>query len=100
MLKKFKLSDSMLRKPNLNGAVIGFRIGSRKAGDLVEEWRILANQKDFIAPDSSSKLNHRQDQSLLTVLSLVRKFYPKKGSRLAHTDSILTHQDIDEFFVG
>lgn len=53
---------------NRNAAVVGINSGVEYARDLVDSWARLASVKECIAPDGSSRDNHRQDQSLLTVL--------------------------------
>ena len=36
--------------------------------DFLEEWAQLSLNQDIIAPKNSSRKNHRQDQSILTML--------------------------------
>lgn len=62
---------------------------------LVQDWRDGAVDKGIIAPEGSSRKNHRQDQSVVSLLYY--RHYPYRGtpsrlSRLEH--ELLIHQDI------
>jgi hypothetical protein len=56
------------RGMNCNGAVIGFESESDAYSQILEPWAKCAFDKDCIAPKGSSRSNHRQDQSALTLL--------------------------------
>jgi hypothetical protein len=84
-------------KPNLNGACVAFHPRSPRALDLAQQWRNGALIKDCIAPEGSSRENHRQDQALLTVLAY------KYGLVDATNSSYLgfeIHRDIDGHNAG
>jgi hypothetical protein len=49
-----------------NGAIVGFDM--RAYEKVVRPWAECAMEKSCIAPIGSSRLNHRQDQAVLTVL--------------------------------
>jgi hypothetical protein len=51
-----------------NGAIIGFNADKEWVRALIERWAAWASDKRIIAPEGSSRRNHRQDQSLLTLL--------------------------------
>lgn len=53
---------------NRNGAIMGFNIKSILVRSFIEEYAQYACIKDCIAPIGSSRLNHRQDQSLFSLL--------------------------------
>lgn len=55
--------------PSLNGACVAFDTRNVEAVRLVNEWADLALVKDCIAPEGSSRANHRQDQSLFSLLA-------------------------------
>jgi hypothetical protein len=62
---------------------------------LVQEWRDGTVDKGIIAPEGSSRKNHRQDQSVVSLLFY--RHYPRRGtpsrlSRLEH--ELVIHQDI------
>ena len=67
---------------NADATLVGFAVGSAPAGrrrgavsDIVLPWKSCALAKDCIAPPGSSRLNHRQDQAVLSYL-VHRAGYP------------------------
>ena len=54
--------------PMCNGAFVGLRHGDPVVQTLVNEWAACAADKTCIAPEGSSRANHRQDQAALTLL--------------------------------
>jgi hypothetical protein len=62
-------------RPNADATLVGFATGSG-AGDerdavcrnVVDPWRVCALEKACIAPEGSSRRNHRQDQAVLSCL--------------------------------
>ena len=92
-LEFFRLNlDWAKNKRNLTAGAVGFDPIHQKAFELAKEWARLAQVKQAIAPQGSSRLNHRQDQSLLSILAHLHGFGPKKfiGSR-----EFDTQQDVD-----
>jgi len=66
-IKKFGFTlplDCNMRSGGCLGINLGTPIGQAFAGDFVK----LCNDKDIIVPDGSNKSNHRQDQSVLSML--------------------------------
>ena len=57
------------RRPMLNGAAVAFNPNCEEALRLAERWAQFAAIRDCIAPQGSDRTNHRQDQSLLSVLA-------------------------------
>jgi len=53
------------------GAFLGFRKGSTAYSKILPMWLSCAMDKACIAPEGSSRRNHRQDQSSLTLLTKV-----------------------------
>ncbi|KAG0268223.1 hypothetical protein BGZ95_002556 [Linnemannia exigua] len=54
---------------NCNGAAMAFDVRNRTVRDgIMREWVQCARTKDCIAPEGSSRSNHRQDQAALTYL--------------------------------
>ena len=51
-----------------NAAFVGINYNINWVREFVKEWRDLALIKECICPDGSSLSNHRQDQSILTIL--------------------------------
>jgi hypothetical protein len=68
-LELLNASIDLLDKPNLSGACVAACYHSAKARTLVDKWKKYALIKECIAPEGSSRENHRQDQALLSVLS-------------------------------
>ncbi|KAG0033404.1 hypothetical protein BGZ82_006112 [Podila clonocystis] len=65
--------DSLVRFPgnttNCNGAAIAFDVRNATVRDgIMREWVDCAKTKECIAPEGSSRENHRQDQAALTYL--------------------------------
>ena len=58
----------MLNNPNRNAACVAFNYNTKWVKEFVKEWKDLALTKQCIAPEGSSRLNHRQDQAVLTIL--------------------------------
>lgn len=82
---------------NLNGSCVAFDPDNPLARSVAREWASFAMIKECIAPEGSSRLNHRQDQALLTVLAyrsgLVRR--PTRTPMFSWQREFLIHQDID-----
>ena len=51
-----------------NGACIGFNYNTDYVKTFVEEYRNYALIKECIAPEGSSRENHRQDQSMFSIM--------------------------------
>jgi len=90
-LKKTPNSFRYLKLPNLNGACVSFSHYSSVAIHVLETWREAALDKAFFAPDGSNRTNHRQDQSIITLLAyqnnLVRTWpYHRKFDVMFHRD--------------
>ncbi|OBZ90529.1 hypothetical protein A0J61_01432 [Choanephora cucurbitarum] len=94
MFKFFGADEKVYRyKSNCNGAAIGFDTdNSTIVNTIIAPWFECALQKNCIAPPGSSRLNHRQDQAVLTYLAYLNGHqcvvHPKEFYRL------LTHRDI------
>lgn len=67
-IKYMELDNKYLRKKNFASGLIGFNFNSEVAKLISYEWKEYALVEDCIAPKGSSRKNHRQDQSLLTIL--------------------------------
>lgn len=62
------MKPSNLNMPNRNGAAIGFNCKIQWVKDFLEEFYNCCCDKNCIAPEGSSRINHRQDQAVLTIL--------------------------------
>lgn len=95
-LDYFSFPARKLLKRNCNGAIIGFKLASPCVAGLIDDWKNCALNKDCIAPYGSNRENHRQDQSVLTILCELKgmnktKIYRNLNSRI----NILIHQDVE-----
>jgi hypothetical protein len=83
---------SITAEHNLNGACVAVSWDHPQARQLIDQWRDCALVHDCIAPPGSSRINHRQDQAVLSVLahqSGLARHMPKA------LHGFLIHQDID-----
>ena len=96
VIKKLNLDSRLLKKVNLNAAIIGFDYNNKLSRKLLDDWYDYCLQKDLISPENSSKENHRWDQSLLTIIFYKIKlpFIPK----LHNFYGVKTHQWEDRIF--
>jgi hypothetical protein len=80
--------------PNCNGAVVGFDLRDFHASRLLTKWTDCAMNIDCIAPEGSSRLNHRQDQAVLSVLAAMQSLNSSGAARqMRRPLGILIHQD-------
>ena len=89
MLEFFDYHDG--QKPMCNGAIVGFdKDSSNTYETVVLPWVRCALNQACISPKGSSRANHRQDQSALTVLLHMT------GRHCAFKAEIALHTDVDE----
>ena len=93
-LNFYGFHKKMQNKRNLNGAIIGINKNFSSVLSLSESLHDNALKKHVIAPEGSSRENHRQDQALLTL-----EFYQKLNFKFfLKTNKIFgvkIHQDVD-----
>jgi len=93
VLDYFSVEKRILKKRNLNAALIGFNSSFRNR-NFINYWYKYALNKNIINPKGANKSNHRWDQSLLTILYY--KYLNKTIKLKTHsTWGIKIHQDID-----
>lgn len=91
-LNLLKAPNSILRKRNISGGIVGFAKNSSLVDDLLHEWYKHSINEEIIAPTGSSRSNHRQDQAILSVL--IHKFKLSLLTPRTHRIfGILKHQD-------
>lgn len=90
-LNKFSLSSKILSRKNLSSGVVGFNVHNTKAINIIEKWNEYSQIKDIISPQGSSRTNHRQDQSVLTILGNL-EFERYKLLKRFSTINIKIHQ--------
>jgi hypothetical protein len=76
-LQYFKLEKEVINIPQRNGAIIGLKNNSN-GKDILNYWYNCCLNKDVICPNGSSRNNHRQDQS---VLSMIMYIYEKNNNK-------------------
>jgi hypothetical protein len=69
-IKWFSIPDNspFLNYQNRNGAILAFKIDEPDVFEFINEFASCAAIKDCIAPEGSSRMNHRQDQAVFTIL--------------------------------
>ena len=76
---------------NRNGACMGFNTKIDLVKDFITEFYNCAMDKNCIAPDGSSRRNHRQDQAVFTILFY--KYFSNTNSNYHLCYSI--HNDVE-----
>jgi len=95
-LNYMQVPDSLLHLPCRNAACVGFNMRVPFAKEMLDEWARLAQVQECIAPEGATRLNHRHDQAVLTIL-----FYKKQQEKRFGACSYLCgpgysiHNDID-----
>ncbi len=93
-IKLMKISQSVLNKRNISGGIVGFSQVNSQSVRMLEDWYSYSIIKEVISPEGSSRLNHRQDQAVLTLLM---HHYKLSWSTLRTHKmfGILKHQDVE-----
>lgn len=91
-----------LTRDQLAATFIGFRVGSSNADRLISAWAQYSRDRNIIAPPGSSRINHRQDQSIFSILMyrILAESTPKRllsfvGYWPKAVKEYLTHRDVD-----
>lgn len=79
VLRKLQVDQKIYNKTNLNGAIIGFDYHNNRGLSNLVKWKNYCFDEDLICPEGSNRSNHRQDQSLLSIVlyESKMKYYPK-----------------------
>ena len=95
-LVKLKVPKDFYKKRNISGGICGFSQNSTLISNLISDWHKYSINEEIISPSGSSRLNHRQDQALLTLLV---HFYKLSTTtpRGHNIFGILRHQDDEEY---
>ena len=87
-------NEYILKQPNLNGACVSANYNNINVRNVIKKWSDCAKIKDCIAPEGSSRKNHRQDQAVLS--TLVYKHIPEIGKKMMFKKfGFKIHQDVD-----
>lgn len=77
------LNKKYLNQNNFASGLVGFDYNSEDARNISELWSNFSQIEDCISPTGSSRLNHRQDQAVLTLL-LYKYFFKNKIKKFLH----------------
>lgn len=77
------IDKKYLRSNNYASGLVGFDYSNSSALKISNDWSKFAKIKECIAPRDSSRLNHRQDQAILTLL-LYKYFFRSKIKKFFH----------------
>ncbi len=95
-VEKLNYPEKLLNENNFSSGLVGLASNHEIIEDLVSEWYKNSLDKETIAPEGSSRLNHRQDQAVLTLLVNLRNL-GKHTLRTHRIFGLLKHQD-DEVY--
>jgi len=68
VIRHFELENDIHLIPQRSGCLFGVDYSSICGKNIVNDWYNCSLNKNIIAPEGSSRNNHRQDQSVLTML--------------------------------
>eukprot|EP00039_Didymoeca_costata_P006474 m.90534 g.90534 ORF g.90534 m.90534 type:complete len:363 (+) comp13271_c0_seq4:63-1151(+) len=87
-------NETLKRQRNCNGAILGFSHDSRAYHEILVPWVSCALVKECIAPTGSNKSNHRQDQSVLSILVHAKGYTcPRDNCWESNCDGVTLHHD-------
>ena len=67
-IQKLNFPNKYLNRRNFQAGTLGFSVENEEVNNLINLWYKHSLDKNVIAPDGSSRFNHRQDQAVLTLL--------------------------------
>lgn len=67
-LKLMKVNEQIKTKRNLTGGLIGVDPKNQHIVEFLNNWKSACLKPNLIEPEGSTRENHRQDQSLLSIL--------------------------------
>lgn len=69
VLADLELSQRIRKKRNLTGGIVGLSWKSSKSKEIIRLWFEFSSNQNLISPEGSTRNNHRQDQSLLSIIT-------------------------------
>ena len=72
-IKTLEFPNYYLNKKNFAGGLVGFNPNKTNSMKLLNNWSHYSMKKNALYPNGSSRKNHRQDQSILTMLIYISK---------------------------
>ena len=94
VLSALEVEDWVAFKKNLAAGLIAFSTENINAKQLLKSWQSHALIRRHIGPKQSNRSNHRQDQSLLSILAHQRGLAPGKIAASLWIGRLLKHQDV------
>jgi len=93
-IRSFNLSnnDKIKKRFNLTGGLVGIDTSNAQSKEIIEQWFYYSMKEDFISPQGSSRENHRQDQSLLSII-VYKNFENIKNPRTKEFFRIAVNQN-------
>lgn len=97
--KLLDVNSELSKLPNRNGALIGIDTHDEDAARFTDVWTKLCALPDVLSPTGSSRSNHRQDQTIFSILWY--KFIISRGLKEFTTEpynnyyGVLIHQDLE-----
>lgn len=88
-------SNNLYDKRNLSAACVAVCYKNAKAKAVLNRWKSCALIKDCIAPEGSSRKNHRQDQAVLSVIAHQSGITKNMDGLKYGYHGFKLHQDID-----
>lgn len=84
LVRKLMLNDQLLKKRNLWSCFVCFDLSSDLGQKMVKLWSDWSLKEEYIAPEGSNRFNHRQDQTLITLIyhQEVKKFLIPKTYKI------------------
>lgn len=68
VLDVLSVKSNISKKRNLTGGLVGFDYSNENSMKLLKDWFTFSKDEQYISPPNSNRSNHRQDQSLLSIL--------------------------------
>ena len=72
-IKHLNFPTKYLRKRNFMAGIVGFNSQNNLVKKLISEWKKYSLIEDCISPPGSNRKNHRQDQSIFSMLLYIHK---------------------------
>ena len=85
-------APELLEKANFSSSCVAFNPAFPNVVQLLRQWRDCSAVRACIAPEGSDRYNHRQDQSVLSILAYQRGLAPGPARRAM---GVREHRDID-----
>lgn len=89
------MNCNWIEKQNRNAACMGFNCKIDKVKDFIKEFYHFSQIKECIAPEGSSRKNHRQDQSVFSILFYKYDLFDYRNNDWKHHLGYSIHNDVE-----